>query len=50
MYVMTNEKRCLGACGILCMDHILQEDSQTVRGIGLCAAKQVVTRVHSGPE
>ena len=24
MYVMTNEKRCLGACGIL-YDHILQE-------------------------
>lgn len=31
MYVMTNEKRCLGACGIL-YDHILQEAARLLEG------------------
>ena len=46
MYVMTNEKRCLGG-----MRHFVRPyssgSSQTVRGIVLCAAKQR-SRVHSG--
>lgn len=35
MYVMTNEKRCLGACGIL-YDHILQEAARLLEDRSMC--------------
>lgn len=46
MYVMTNEKRCLGACGIL-YDHILQEAARLLEG-SFYVLPSSVPRVHSG--